>query len=72
MTTREEAISAAALILVQARAERDALSPHAAAQAAWYPGHELVTVEAIEELIVRQRQEALAQRRTSEQLPVAA
>jgi hypothetical protein len=70
MTTRREAIRAAALVLVEARAERDALSPHAAAEAAWYPGHRLGTIEAIEELIVRQRAEAeLAARH---QLPLAA
>lgn len=72
MITREEAINNAALILVQARAERDALSPRAAAEAAWYRGHELGTVEAIEELIVRQRQDALARQRANEQYPVAA
>lgn len=60
MTTRQEAIRAAALILVEARAERDALSPRAAAEAAWYPGHSLVTVDAIEALIIRQRNEAEA------------
>lgn len=60
MTTRQEAIRGAALILMEARAERDALSPRAAAEAAWYPGHELQTVEAIEALIVKQRRQAEA------------
>lgn len=60
MTTRKEAIRGAALVLAQACAERDALSPRAAAEAAWYPGHRLGTVGAIEELIVRQRREAEA------------
>jgi hypothetical protein len=58
MTTREEAIRGAALVLIEARAERDALSPRAAAEAAWYPGHELQTVDAIEALIIEQRREA--------------
>lgn len=58
MTTRKEAIRRAALVLLEIRAERDALSPRAAAKAAWYPGHRLGTVEAIEELIIRQRREA--------------
>lgn len=58
MTTREEAARAAGRVLAQARAERDALTPREAAEAAWYPGHRLGTVEAIEELIIRQRAEA--------------
>lgn len=58
MTTRQEAIRGAALVLIEARAERDALSPRAAAEAAWYPGHELQTVDAIEALIIEQRREA--------------
>jgi hypothetical protein len=61
VTTREEAIRNAARIFAAARAERDALSPRAAAEAAWYPGHELQTVDAIEALIVDQRREAAAQ-----------
>ncbi|MFJ9771134.1 hypothetical protein ACIRVF_07815 [Kitasatospora sp. NPDC101157] len=55
---RREAISAAALISGQARAERDARTPREAAEAAYYPGHRLGSVEAIEALIVRQRAEA--------------
>lgn len=58
MTTREEAIRRAALVLVEARADRDALSPRAAAEDAWYPGHYLGSVEAIEALIIQQRREA--------------
>lgn len=58
MRTRQEAIQAAADIFVEARAERDALSPRQAAEAAWYPGHRLGTVEAIEALIIQQRAEA--------------
>ncbi|MFF7588066.1 hypothetical protein ACFZCK_11360 [Kitasatospora purpeofusca] len=70
MTTRDEAIRGAAMILKRARAERDALSPRDAAKAAWYPGHRLGTVEAIEELIIRQRSEALeAHLRKQQDLP---
>ncbi|NUP24147.1 MAG: hypothetical protein HOZ81_50445 [Streptomyces sp.] len=58
MTSRQDAIRAAALVLVEARAERDALSPRQAAEAAWYPGHRLGTVDAIEALIITQRAEA--------------
>lgn len=58
MTTREEAIRGAALVLVEACIEIDALSPREAAEAAWYPEHRLKTVDAIEALIVRQRNEA--------------
>ncbi|MFF0409166.1 hypothetical protein ACFYUY_01855 [Kitasatospora sp. NPDC004745] len=61
MTRRDEAIQQAGRILAVARRERDALSPRAAAQAAWYPGHRLQTVEAIEELIIRQRAAAQLQ-----------
>ncbi|MGW6912493.1 hypothetical protein ACWGB8_01525 [Kitasatospora sp. NPDC054939] len=55
MTSRAAAIADAGRILAQARRERDALTPRAAAEAAWYPGHRLQSVDAIEELIVRQR-----------------
>ncbi|WP_035796335.1 hypothetical protein [Kitasatospora mediocidica] len=72
MTTRKEAISAAALILVQARAERDALSPRKAAEAAWYPGHRLGSVEAIEALIISQRKQVLATQQAHTIRPLAA
>lgn len=58
--TYEEAVRAAGRVLAVARAERDALSPQQAAKAAWYPGHRLGTVEAIETLIISQREQALA------------
>lgn len=38
MTTRADAIAAAAWILAAARAERDAMTPDAAARAAYVPG----------------------------------
>jgi hypothetical protein len=56
--TRQQAIAAAGQILAAARAERDALSPEEAAQAAWYPGHELGTIQAIRDLIIEQRAKA--------------
>lgn len=64
MTTREEAIHGAAAVLVEARALRDSMSPREAAEAAWYPGHRLVTVDAIEALIIRQRAQAVAMSET--------
>ncbi|MEV7770459.1 hypothetical protein [Kitasatospora sp. NPDC086791] len=56
--TREQAIAAAGQILAAARVERDALTPEEAALAAWFPGHELGTVDAIRDLIVKQRARA--------------
>lgn len=70
MTTRAEAIRAAAYVLVEARIARDSLSPRAAAEAAYYPGHRLGSVEAIEALIVSQRAEAA--RLAAVELPAAA
>jgi hypothetical protein len=67
---RRVAIRGAALDYVEIRAERDALSPRAAAEAAWYPGHRLGSIEAIEALIIRQREQALAALR-AKQSPVA-
>lgn len=64
MTTRQEAIRAAVAVFLEARAIRDAKSPREAAEAAWYPGHRLVTVDAIEALIIRQREEAIAMSET--------
>lgn len=57
MTTQAEAIRDAGLVLAEIRANRDALSPRAAAEKAWYRGHPL-TVDEIEALIIRQREEA--------------
>jgi hypothetical protein len=74
--TFKEATSGGGRSFAAARLERDALSPDAAAQAAWYPGHELGTVEAIKALIIRQRQDALAAPQTKQtptaNLPIAA
>ena len=58
MITMEEAARRAAPDLAKGRAERDALSPRQAAEAAWHPDHELGTVDAIEALIIQQRAQA--------------
>ncbi|WP_055590411.1 hypothetical protein [Peterkaempfera griseoplana] len=59
--TRDEAIRNAGQILAKIRAQRDAKTPRQAAEDAWYPGHSLGSVEAIEALIIRQRHDALDQ-----------
>lgn len=55
---RQAALRGGAIILAEARATRDALSPREAAKAAYRPGHRLGSVEAIEALIIRQRHQA--------------
>ena len=52
---RARAIRTAADALVDAVAERAARTPREAAEAAFYPGHPLGSVEAIEAEIVRRR-----------------
>ncbi|MEU5892536.1 hypothetical protein ABZ835_37705 [Streptomyces sp. NPDC047461] len=52
---RERAIHAAAEALVDAVAEQASRTPREAAEAAWYPGHPLGSVEAIEAEIIRRR-----------------
>ncbi|MFC8873180.1 hypothetical protein [Streptomyces ardesiacus] len=52
---RARAVRAAADALVDAVAERAARTPREAAEAAFYPGHRLGSVEAIEAEIVRRR-----------------
>lgn len=52
---REQAIRNAAQALIDAVAERASRTPREAAEAAWYPGHRLGTVEAIEAVIVQRR-----------------
>ncbi|MGW2371776.1 hypothetical protein [Kitasatospora sp. NPDC001683] len=69
---RQQAIAAAGQILAAARAERDALSPEEAAKAAWYPGHELGTVEAIRDLIIEQRVKAAERKLPALSMPAAA
>lgn len=53
--SREAALKAAAAALLDAVAERASRSPRDAAKAAWYPGHPLGSVEAIEAEILRRR-----------------
>jgi hypothetical protein len=67
--TREDAVRDAANALVNAVAERAARTPREAAEAAYYPGHPLGSVEAIEAEIVRRRR---AQATTVAPLPRAA
>ncbi|MDV6290276.1 hypothetical protein R2F25_30155 [Streptomyces sp. UP1A-1] len=52
---RARAVRAAAEALVDAVAERAARTPREAAEAAYYPGHPLGSVAAIEAEIVRRR-----------------
>ncbi|WP_406417927.1 hypothetical protein [Streptomyces sp. NBC_01614] len=53
--TRADAVRAAAAALLDAVAERASRTPREAAEAAWYPGHRLGSVEAIEAEIIRRR-----------------
>lgn len=55
LSARTKAIRAAAQALVDAVTERASRTPREAAEAAWYPGHPLGSVEAIEAEIVRRR-----------------
>ncbi|MFD9569929.1 hypothetical protein ACFWBI_08805 [Streptomyces sp. NPDC059982] len=66
---RTTAIHTAARILIAAVAERAAKSPREAAEAAYYPGHPLGSVAAIEAEILRRK--ALTQT-TASALPAAA
>ena len=68
-TTRTAAIRAAADVLLDAVAERAARTPREAAEAAYYPGHPLGSVEAIEAEIIRRREQESA---GSTDLPLAA
>lgn len=56
-STREDAIRAAAAALLDAVADRASRTPREAAEAAWYPGHRLGSVEAIEAEIIRRREQ---------------
>lgn len=55
--TREQAVGTIAAIVIRSVGQRESLSPRQAAEAAWYPGHPLVTVEAIEARIIQRRAE---------------
>lgn len=67
LPTRQECIRRAARTLEFIREERDARTPREAAEAAWYPSHRLGSVEAIEALIIRQRENALAKQAAAAQ-----
>lgn len=58
--TRTRAIQAAADVLVDAVTERAGRTPREAAEAAYYPGHPLGTVDAIEAEITRRREQETA------------
>jgi hypothetical protein len=70
--TEEEAVKAAGRAWAVTRVERDAMTPRECAEAAWYPYHPLGTVEAIEELIILRREQALAAREAEQIPPLAA
>lgn len=53
--TRDECIATAAAWLIRGAVRRAAMNPREAAEAAYYPGHPLGTVEAIEAEITRRR-----------------
>lgn len=55
MSARTLAVRAAAAALLEAVAERASRTPREAAEAAYYPGHPLGSVEAIEAEIIRRR-----------------
>lgn len=57
---RHTAIHTAARALISAVAERAVQSPRQAAEAAYYPGHPLGSVDAIEAEITRRRTETQA------------
>lgn len=59
--TREEAIHRAALILIGGVKLRASMTPRAAAEAAWYPGHRLGSIEAIERHITERRARSVEQ-----------
>lgn len=59
---RARAVRAAADALADAVAERAARTPREAAEAAYYPGHPLGSVEAIEAEIIRCRTIAASER----------
>lgn len=58
--TREQALDAAADALVAAVRARAAMTSRQAAEAAYYPGHPLGSVDAIEAVIVARRSQQAA------------
>ncbi|MFJ7067545.1 hypothetical protein [Streptomyces sp. NPDC101115] len=59
--SRAAAVQAAAQALVDAVAERAQRTPRQAAEAAYYPGHPLGSVAAIEAAVIRRREAATAE-----------
>ena len=55
--TRAEAIDTIVAIVLRGIEQRESLPARQAAEAAWYPGHELGSVEAIEAAIIQRRKE---------------
>lgn len=62
---RARAVRSAAEILVDAVAERAARTPREAAEAAYYPGHPLGSVDAIEAEITRRRAAETGEQRSA-------
>lgn len=55
MTPQDEVFNNAAKALIRGVQLRASMTPREAAEAAWYPGHRLKTVEAIEAKIIADR-----------------
>lgn len=55
--TRDQYIDGIATAALQAVQQRESLHARQAAEGAWYPGHPLGTVEAIEAAIIQRRAE---------------
>lgn len=55
--TRDQYIDGIAAALLRAVEQRESLPARQAAEGAWYPGHPLGTVDAIEAVIVQRRTE---------------
>ncbi|MEZ0090064.1 hypothetical protein [Streptacidiphilus sp. EB129] len=66
---RSQAIQRAAQILAETVRQQAEMTPRQQAEAAWYPGHPLGSIEAIEQAVIerRQRHASLIARRDSEQ-----
>jgi hypothetical protein len=58
--TRDEYIDGIAAALLRAVEQRDSLPARQAAEGAWYPGHPLGSIEAIEAAIIQRRAEDAA------------
>lgn len=54
--TREQALDNAAAILIDTVRQQAAMTPRQQAEGAWYPGHPLGSVDAIERSVIERRQ----------------